>query len=1055
MLVSVVIPAYNREKTIGEAIRSVQEQSCTSFEIIVVDDASKDGTVSAVNALAKTDNRIKLICLPKNQGAQAARKEGVRQASGEWIAFLDSDDRFLTDSLEKRLSCAKENSASIVYSDVLLLRKDEELKAFGTLAVDGINSYKNLLSSPAPMFPSLLIRSTIAKMDGIIDEEIKSWQEWDTSINLARHAEFAFLPEPTFIYDCRGTDTISGDIMRSARGYEAIVRKHSSEIVRNAGIDTLEHHYKKLISLYHDAGADLEAERCRSYAVRLMEESSQQEDKQLKTSKISDLAETYRNSSLYSASFIYRHVACAWSVLSAIYPRIALFGAGQHSRWILEIITIHNMIKPVLVIDEKLQQSELCGIEVCSPENAAQKDIDCIVLSSDVWQKKMRKSCNKWKIPLIDLYETFMPGPYAKEVINLEVPEKQYRSALMEDHIKSIWKQILNPEKRLCLFGAGSHTEWLLNILSRQGLKLPDLIFDENSNLKEISGIPILTPSEDLAKNAIIVLSTDLWQNKFRARCAEKTSSVAAAIDLYSYFPSGPYLKISHCKNAPELEKHLGFSASHISPLASGTTEKTFFKGRALTNEDKKLLSSKGYSPDDIEKIGIDDLKTVKSFVGNCQDSPYADLLDSEAGNYCASASWKSFKKEPFHHFSTLLSGELHTFCPRCGKHVTSRDSFPVYDFAYDNPVFYRFNCCGIFYLIYGLCPSDILGLYDPESGIVISYRHQNYFRWCDLAYTEECFNRWISSFKNLCLKHSAIVKEYMDSNERLMVHPLGITANFGHYLCNELVGLFKLAEKSASRKMHVMEGPYSKFPTNKILDQIITDCKIQGSDEAFRKSISGKFFLVTLGSYEPIQEKLAQSIIKFAEAQITKDFKDAFSKFQQNGKEIILITLRTHNRRWLEQEEGTIRIIKELQKSSSFSFVFDGAPEVAELVTRIQQACPDAYIFDASGSNLYENIYINSKISYFIGPFGQNTAISSLINKPGVVYGHHEFIMNWGESNERYMANYRENPVYSRLVTGDCPEETDVDTGLRNMHIDWQEIYKNLCSLQLEHKDT
>src|SRR5262245_38190413 len=103
-LISVVIPVYNRARIIARALKSVQEQTHQNWEAIVVDDGSTDDTVEIVTDLAQLDNRIRVIRQDKNRGAQAARNVGIRAARGEWVAFLDSDDLYLPNSLEVRLA---------------------------------------------------------------------------------------------------------------------------------------------------------------------------------------------------------------------------------------------------------------------------------------------------------------------------------------------------------------------------------------------------------------------------------------------------------------------------------------------------------------------------------------------------------------------------------------------------------------------------------------------------------------------------------------------------------------------------------------------------------------------------------------------------------------------------------------------------------------------------------------------------------------------------------------------------------------------------------------
>ena len=99
--VSVVIPVFNRPAAVRRAIESVLAQTCQDFEIIVVDDGSTDETPAVVAGLA--DPRMTLIQHEGNRGGSAARNTGLRAASAEYVAFLDSDDEWLPRKLERQL----------------------------------------------------------------------------------------------------------------------------------------------------------------------------------------------------------------------------------------------------------------------------------------------------------------------------------------------------------------------------------------------------------------------------------------------------------------------------------------------------------------------------------------------------------------------------------------------------------------------------------------------------------------------------------------------------------------------------------------------------------------------------------------------------------------------------------------------------------------------------------------------------------------------------------------------------------------------------------------
>jgi succinoglycan biosynthesis protein ExoO len=118
--VSVVIPAYNAEETLERAIRTVLDQTTPPYEVIVVDDASTDGTRALVETLAAREPRISLIASSPNAGPAHCRNLGFRAAKGDWIAIQDSDDAWQPERLEKMLAAAYENRADLVADNMLL-----------------------------------------------------------------------------------------------------------------------------------------------------------------------------------------------------------------------------------------------------------------------------------------------------------------------------------------------------------------------------------------------------------------------------------------------------------------------------------------------------------------------------------------------------------------------------------------------------------------------------------------------------------------------------------------------------------------------------------------------------------------------------------------------------------------------------------------------------------------------------------------------------------------------------------------------------------------------
>src|ERR1043166_9302154 len=100
-----------------------------------------------------------------------------------------------------------QNRREVIHSECLVLSGDGALRTFGTPCLSGY-VYQSLLRKPGPTFPSLLVSRNGLAGIGALDEKLVAYLEWDTVIRLAQRYQFAFIPDPTFIYDCRSTDAI-------------------------------------------------------------------------------------------------------------------------------------------------------------------------------------------------------------------------------------------------------------------------------------------------------------------------------------------------------------------------------------------------------------------------------------------------------------------------------------------------------------------------------------------------------------------------------------------------------------------------------------------------------------------------------------------------------------------------------------------------------------------------------------------------------------------------------------------------------------------------------
>ena len=197
--ISIIIPAYNAEITIRETIQSVQQQTFSDFELIVINDVSKDRTLEVLQSI--TDSRLKVFSY-ENGGLSVARNRGISQATGEFIAFLDADDLWTCDKLELQLAALQQHpEAGVAYSWTYYI--DEQGQAlfpgipiFYQGNVHGDLLIKNfLLNGSNP-----LIRRQAIESVGDFDPAFPHFADWDYWLRLAACWNFAVVPKYQIFY---------------------------------------------------------------------------------------------------------------------------------------------------------------------------------------------------------------------------------------------------------------------------------------------------------------------------------------------------------------------------------------------------------------------------------------------------------------------------------------------------------------------------------------------------------------------------------------------------------------------------------------------------------------------------------------------------------------------------------------------------------------------------------------------------------------------------------------------------------------------------------------
>ena len=240
--ISVIIPAYNRASTITRCIESVLSQTYPVNEIIIIDDHSTDDTIELLNKFGDT---ISILSTEKRSGAQTARNIGIKAAKSNWIAFLDSDDEWLPNKIEKQIAALKtinNNPMTVVHGDCYIKSIDsDDTKHWKLDKIAGKNIYKQLLTKSGTFFPAILTSKKALLKINLLDENVPSFHEWDTAIRLAKFCRFIHIEEPLFIYNIH-ENTISKNSDKSIRGYQYIINKFKNEIIELCGEEIFINH---------------------------------------------------------------------------------------------------------------------------------------------------------------------------------------------------------------------------------------------------------------------------------------------------------------------------------------------------------------------------------------------------------------------------------------------------------------------------------------------------------------------------------------------------------------------------------------------------------------------------------------------------------------------------------------------------------------------------------------------------------------------------------------------------------------------------------------------
>ena len=230
-MVSVVIPVFNGEKYIAEAINSVLHQTYSDIEVIVVDDGSADKSPDIVKSFKKVN-----YIYQNNAGPSSARNTGMAASHGEYIAFLDCDDIYAENKIAEQVSVLEQHKdVDVVYNDCIVA--DKNLNQINTLRSEGI--YENdkdflcmlLFRQIIPIPPSIMLRRRCFEEGCLYNEGYKHAEDYEYIIRLAQRYKFRYIPKPLYIYRRHEGNLTNAHSLQQKKEIE-VIRKLGHERIK-------------------------------------------------------------------------------------------------------------------------------------------------------------------------------------------------------------------------------------------------------------------------------------------------------------------------------------------------------------------------------------------------------------------------------------------------------------------------------------------------------------------------------------------------------------------------------------------------------------------------------------------------------------------------------------------------------------------------------------------------------------------------------------------------------------------------------------------------------
>lgn len=215
--VSIITPSYNSEKYISETIKSVQNQTYSDWELIIVDDCSTDKSCEIVENFAKIDPKIRLLKQKKNSGAGAARTRGMEESSGRFIAYLDADDIWFSNKLEIQVDFMKVNKCGFSCTSYEVI-SDEGEKLNKKIYMLPKANYVEFLTNNLLQTVGIMVDTSIVDAKYLVMPNIRRRQDAATWLQILKAGYVCYGIEQILAQYRRTKNSLSGNKVKAVQG---------------------------------------------------------------------------------------------------------------------------------------------------------------------------------------------------------------------------------------------------------------------------------------------------------------------------------------------------------------------------------------------------------------------------------------------------------------------------------------------------------------------------------------------------------------------------------------------------------------------------------------------------------------------------------------------------------------------------------------------------------------------------------------------------------------------------------------------------------------------